>query len=164
MITDALLKEMNEAYHQLEWKHAEIAHSLFHRIFNIESGWYNGHYAKAADDTWQRQSYPIPVISVKGYCDVEISFEQLSVTTKLKRAKALTYSYDRIKNYDFEVYGVENYLCNFYHKGQTIAELKNNIAQSDEREIGFSFVFPFNIDGKDMFEFVKLLRREGFYY
>ncbi len=28
----------------------------------------------------------------------------------------------------------------------------------------FSFVFPFDVEGKQIFEFVKLLRCEGFYY
>ena len=31
-------------------------------------------------------------------------------------------------------------------------------------EIGFSFTFPFEMDGKQVFMFAKLLRREGFYY
>ena len=42
--------------------------------------------------------------------------------------------------------------------------LKDNVNASDEEEIGFSFVFPFDVDGKEIFEFVELLRREGFYY
>ncbi|MBD5501886.1 MAG: hypothetical protein HDR10_11920 [Lachnospiraceae bacterium] len=46
----------------------------------------------------------------------------------------------------------------------TIDCLKENIRISDEKEIGFSFVFPFDVRGKQIFEFVKLLLREGFYY
>ena len=42
--------------------------------------------------------------------------------------------------------------------------LKENIRACQEREIGFSFSFPFDVDGQKIYEFVKLLRREGFYY
>lgn len=42
--------------------------------------------------------------------------------------------------------------------------MKDNIRVCDEKEIGFSFMFPLEVDGKQIFEFVKLLRREGFYY
>ena len=42
--------------------------------------------------------------------------------------------------------------------------MKGNIRACDEQEIGFSFIFPFEIEGTQIFEFVKLLRREGFYY
>ena len=38
-----LLNEINTAYYRLEMKQAEIIHALSHRIFELESGWYNGH-------------------------------------------------------------------------------------------------------------------------
>ena len=41
-----LLNEINTAYYRLEMKQAEIIHTLSHRIFELESGWYNGHYHK----------------------------------------------------------------------------------------------------------------------
>lgn len=157
-----LLKEINAAYYRLEMKQAEITHALFHRIFELESGWYNGHYHKGEDENWLRESYPIPVIGVKGFCDIEIQFDKISISTKLKRDVALAYSFEKFSGYEFEAYGVENYLADFYHAGQTVLEMKENIRISDEREIGFSFVFPFDIEGKQIREFVKLLRREGF--
>lgn len=158
-----LLNALNTAYYRLEMKQAEIVYALFHRIFELESGWYNGHYHKGDDGNWFRESYPIPVIGVKGFCDIEIQFDQISVSTKLKRNTALAYSFEKFSGYEFEAYGVENYLADFYHAGQTIQEMKENIRTCDEKEIGFSFVFPFDAAGKEIFEFVKLLRREGFY-
>ena len=137
MDANEFLTEINAAYHQLEMKQTEIVHALFHRIFEIKSGWYNGHYHKSNDGEWCRESYPIPVVSVNSFCDIEIQFE---------------------------AYGVEDYLADYYHQGQTIQELKDAISCCNEDEIGFSFTFPFEIDGKQIFEFIKLLRREGFYY
>ena len=159
-----LLNKLNTVYYQLEIKQAEITHALFHRIFELESGWYNGHYHKNDNDNWIRESYPIPVIGVKGLCDIEIQFDKISISTKLKRNSAMIYSFEKFDGYEFEAYGVEDYLADFYHMGQTLQEMKDSISTCDEKEIGFSFIFPFEVEGKQIFEFVKLLRREGFYY
>ena len=158
------LNEINDEYNKLELKEAEIFHALFHRIFDLESHWYSGHYYKDDNGKWFLTSYPIPVIDVKGFCDIEVGFDKISISTKLKREKALTYSFKKFENYELEAYGVNNYLLDFYHSGQSLRILKDNVNASDEEEIGFSFVFPFDIEGKEIFEFVKLLRREGFYY
>ena len=159
-----LLKEINIAYNRLEMKHAEITHAFCHRIFELESGWYNGHYHKGEDGNWFRESYPIPVIGIKGICDIEIQFDKLTISTKLKRDMAVAYSFEKFSGYEFEAYGVEDYLADFYHAGQTLQEMKENIHACDEKEIGFSFVFPFDVEGKQIFEFVKLLHREGSFY
>ena len=159
-----LQNELNATYYRLEMKQAEIVHALFHRIFELESGWYNGHYHKDDNGTWIREPYPIPIIEVKGFCDIEIQFDKISISAKLKRNTALAYSFEKFDGYEFEAYGVKDYLADFYHAGQTIKEMKDNIRACDEKEIGFSFIFPFDIEGKQIFEFVKLLRREGFYY
>lgn len=155
---------LNEAYSRLEAKHNEIIRAVAHRIVEIESGWYNGHYQKNSDGKWVRDAYPIPVITIKGLCDIEIQFDRISISAKLKRDAALAYSFDKLMEYEFEAYGVEDYISDYYHPSQTVQELKNNIKTSGETEIGFSFAFPFEVDGKLIFEFVKLLRQEGFYY
>ena len=155
---------LNEAYLALEAKHNEIIRALIHRIFELESGWYNGHYQKDPDGKWVRDAYPIPVITVKGLCDIEIQFDRISVSTKLKREMALEYPFDKLMDYEFEAYGVEDYLSDYYHPGRSVHELKANIGASSEAEIGLSFLFPLEITGQEIFEFVKLLRREWFYY
>lgn len=157
-------QQLNEVYSRLEAKHSELVWGLTHRIFELESGWYSGHYQKREDGTWVRDAYPIPVISVKGLCDIEIQLDRINVTTKLKRSAALAYSYQKLMGYEWEAYGMENYLSEYYHAGQSVEELKDNIRASREKEVGFSFTFPFETDGKQFLEFAKLLRREGFYY
>ena len=159
-----ILNEINTAYSHLEMKQTELVSALFHRIFELDWGWYNGHYHQDETGNWFRDSYPIPVISVKGLCDIEISFDKISISTKLKRKEALAYPFEKFAGYEFEAYGVEDYLTDFYQPGQTVQDLKENIRVCDEKEIGFSFVFPFDVEGKHIFEFVELLRREGVYY
>ncbi|MBQ9152098.1 MAG: hypothetical protein IJX72_07590 [Clostridia bacterium] len=164
ILQDDAIQEVNKVYYVLEMKQAEIVHALFHRMFEIESGWFNGHFHKAEDGGWQRESFPIPVITVKGLCDVEIGFKEITVTTKLRRKQTLDYSFDKLTDYSFEAYGVEDYLNDFYVQGKSIQEMKESIEKSHETDIGFSFTFPFDTEGKDIFEFVKFIRREGFYY
>lgn len=43
-------------------------------------------------------------------------------------------------------------------------DLKENVRNRNEIEIGFSFVFPFEMDEKQIFTFIKMLYQEGFYY
>lgn len=156
-------QQLNEIYYPLDLKQAEL-NALFRGDFRLESSWYNGHYHKDETGNWCRESYPIPVIGVKGLCDIEVPFDKISISKKLKRDAALGYPFEKLAGYEFEAYGVENYLTDFYHPGQTAQDLRENIRACNEKEIGFSFVFPLDRDGKQIFEFVKLLQQEGFYY
>lgn len=164
MISKELRNQMQEAYRRLELKYFQMWSGLNHCIFTLEGGWFNGHYERTEDGRWVAQAYPIPVISVKGYCDVEIGFDKITVSAKRKRADALSYSYEKVKEYEFEAYGVENYLADFYRPGQTTASMKAAIEASGEREIGFSFTLDWETNQEQIYEFVNLLRREGFYY
>lgn len=62
------------------------------------------------------------------------------------------------------MYGVEDYLKDYYVEGNTIEELLNNIKLSKEKDIGFAFKLDKNIDGDSIYKFVKFLRRNGFFY
>lgn len=154
---------LNEAYYPLELKRAELFHALFHKMFELTSGFYNGHYHETADGEYQMDYYPIPVISVEGLCDIEIDFDGISVSTKRKRQDVLECSFECLEGRAFEIYGVEDYLNTYYRAGMSLEDMRKNIARSSEREIGFCFSFPFEVEGKEIFAFAKLLRREGFY-
>ena len=78
-------QRMNEIYFALSTKQAQLFHGLYHRVFELSTGFYNGHEHQAPDGTWQTDYYPIPVISVKGFCDVEISLDQVTVSNKRRR-------------------------------------------------------------------------------
>ena len=161
---DFSIEALNRLYYCMELKQQELFQGLLHCVFELKCGYYNGNYHKGIDGKYIRESFPIPVIEVKGCCDVEINLKDITVSTKLTKQKALEYNYDKFKEYSFEVYGVEDYLQDFYKPGMAIEELKTAIKKSEEKEIGFSFKFDFNIPGNEMCEFVKLLRREGFFY
>ncbi len=164
MLSSDFLHEMNEVYFHLEQRRAQVIHALTHRVFTLESGWYNGHYEKDESGKYRMNYYPIPVVSVKGLCDIEIGFDSMTISTKLPRQKALEYSFEKAMRFPFEAYGVEDYLTDYKTNGVTIEQMRENIKESNEREIGFSFSLPPDLSENELYEFVKLLRREGFFY
>jgi hypothetical protein len=62
------------------------------------------------------------------------------------------------------VFGVDAYLEDFHGEGNTIDSLLDNINKSDEKEIGYCIYFDFDKAKEEVFEFVKLLRKNNFYY
>lgn len=164
MISADFLKEINDVYTKLEARMLAVYGSLYHRMFELECGWYNGHYSQGDDGEWVRDAYPIPVVSVKGLCDLEISFDRITLTTKLGRMQAIEYSFAKFANYNFEAYGVNDYLNSYRSEGESIQEFKKNLLSTKEREIFISFTIPDDMTGDGLYSFAKLLKREGFYY
>lgn len=164
MISGEVWNEINALYGQLEMKRNEIADALKREGFDVTVGWFNDHYVKTPDGEWVREAFPIPLITVKGLCDIEIQFDGISVTSRMKRDDALLFDYEKLLAYEFEAYGAEEYLSDYYHPGQTLRELKDAIVRSREREIGFSFAFPFAAGEEQILEVCRLLSCESFFY
>ena len=159
-------KELNDVYEKLDLKAMELSFPFnkIHGIFQYSVGFYNGHYSKNKSGEYQMDYFPIPVISIKNMCDIEIGIEKISVSTKLKKEEALKFNYSKLNGYMFEAYGVENYLENYYIEGDTIEQLIEKVQNSEEKEIGFAFFLSDDIDGDTIYKFVKFLKRNGFYY
>ena len=159
-------EELNEVYKKLEVKTNELIAPLtaVHKGFPYTCGYYSGHYYKNIEGKYEMDFFPIPVISVINICDVEINIDVITVSTKLKRENALNYDYTQLNKFTFEAYGVENYLDDYYIEGGTYSDLINNVKESEEKEIGFSFIFENDLSGQKMYELIKFLRKEGFYY
>lgn len=162
------IDELNQFYFRLRIKCNELVIGLHHRVFQVEWGWFSGHYEKDGDGEYSRNDYPIPVISVKGYCDIEVNPDCVTVTAKRKRRDVLEgdfeKSFDKLTAYPFEAFGVEGYLDDFYQPGMTLEQFRENVRNSRETEVGFSFRLDFDVTGEQIYEFAKLLRREQFYY
>ena len=158
------LDDLNKLYYRLEMKQMELFQGLFQRCFEVKRGYYNGNYHRDKSGNYVMEYYPIPIIEVQGLCDVEINVENIAVSTKLTKQNAVEYNYGKLEGNSFEAYGVEDYLQDFYEPGMTTEELQAAIKRSEEKEIGFSFKFGFDITGTEMYEFAKMLRREGFFY
>ena len=150
---------LNEIYKKLDEKARRIS-----QLLHCDFGYFNGHYYKTESGNYEMDYFPIPVVSLKGVCDIEIALNQISVTTKLTREMAISYDFEKVKPYSFEAYGVENYLNDFYLVGDTINKMLEKIKSSQEQHIFFSFYFPFDVSASVICEFVKLIRNEGFFY
>lgn len=150
---------LNKIYKKLDDKAREICTAL-----HAKYGYFNGHYGKNSQGNYELDFFPIPVITVENLCDIEISLNQISVTTKLEKGRALNFDFTKISSYDFEAYGEKNYLRDFFVMGDTIDKLIENIANCDEQNIMFAFCFPFEVDAGTLQKLVKLLKGNGFFY
>ena len=113
---------------------------------------------------WAREAWPIPVISVRGLCDVEIQFDALGVSAKLTREAALECAFEAARGVPFEAYGVKDCLADYYRSGFSIETLRERVRASDEREIGFAFTLPFETEEVRLHDFLRALQAEGFFY
>lgn len=154
------IKLLNSQYKDLITKAQEVVNLLND---NVSMGFFNGHYTLDENKNYVYQYYPIPVISIKNHCDIELDFSQITVTTKLSRESALHFDFQKLIFYDFTVFGVKNYLSDYYVDGK-IEEIIPHINKTEEQEIGVQFVFTHNDSLAKIINLVNWLAKEGFYY
>ena len=155
------LEKLNELYQTLAKKSEDLA-LLLSSFGKCEYGWYNGHFHKD-DGKWVKEYYPIPVISVKGLCDIEVGLETTTLSAKLGRDAAAQFPFETLSGCEFEVYGVQNYLSDFYRDGITTAQMRENICSSGEAEIGFSFAVDRANESEHLVKLVGMMKDAGFY-
>ncbi len=158
------MEELNAVYFPLAQRQKEFLAILSQQNVPFSSGWFNGHFSKRSDGSYQMDYFPIPVVSITGLCDIELNFDSVTVSTKLSRENALRFCFEDFPDIPFEAYGVEDYLADFYLAGMTAAQLRQNIERSRETEIGFQFRFPTDVAGEALCAFAGLLREKQFYY
>lgn len=145
-------------YDRLEKCAAALRWALQTAGFSARIGFYNGHYRKDASGQYRRDSYPIPELEVGSLCDVEIGPEEITVSALLSREDALGLDLAALSGFDFQIYGAEDHLLDFWEPGMSAAALRERIRRS-EAEIGFSFAVP----EADVPRLMLLLSQLGFY-
>ena len=70
--------------------------------------YYSGHHRKSADGTHRIDYFPLPGITVHGFCDVVIDLDYVTVNSKLRREAALAFTYEQLGVYEFEVFGEDD--------------------------------------------------------
>ncbi len=156
---ESFRRQLNERYKPLHDRAKRLAELLGGKVT-----WYNGHYSKNEAGEYELEYFPIPVVEIKAKCDIEIGFEQTSLTTKLTRENALKYDFGRLEGYSFEAFGEEAYLEDYFTPGDSIESLRGRIAASRERNICFSFALQYSTPDKAVCELVELLIKDGFFY
>lgn len=152
-------RQLNDVYKELDKKARDIS-----KLLGCTFAYFNGHYSLNESGEYETDYFPIPVLSLKGVCDIEIGLDLISVTAKLTKERAITFDFEKIKSYNFEAYGEENYLDDFFVGGDTIESMLEKIKNSKEKNIVFSFAFQSNTDSCALSEFVNFIKSEGFFY
>lgn len=156
---------LNQIYRPLDEKVHELAAKLtkLHGGFKVTTGFYNSHYHKNDAGFYQADTYPIPVISVMGLCDIEIDFDGITVTTKLSKEQITGFDWSTLGGVRFEVYGVEDYLRDFGNE-RIADEINDNVLSSVEKEFFVSFPLPMSTNGEEIMRFLRMLQKKNFYY
>jgi len=131
--------------------------------YRCEVGFYNGHYSKNEKGDYEMEFYPIPVISIMGICDIEVEIDVVSVSSKLTKTQAEKLDYSLLQGYRFEAYGVENFTEDYYTQGVSLEDFICRVKASDEKDIGFSFIFD-SMNAIEVKAFVEFLVKNGFFY
>ncbi|ABX41361.1 DUF3201 domain-containing protein [Lachnoclostridium phytofermentans] len=134
------LKTLNEIYIEINQKKKELIHFFKEKGFQYRCGYYNQHSVKV-DNEWITEEYPIPVISMEQIGDLGIDISHIFFEIVVTREQALTLDFEKLRPYRFEVYGVENFLNDFYNETLPLQDIKKKIRRSDEESIGISFFF-----------------------
>ena len=157
-------EQLNEFYKNLDDKAEQIKDLLKRKGFKAEKRYYNGHYNKDASGNYVKDYYPVPVIEVEGVCDIEIVGMHINITTKTSIKNAIEFNYEKLSEYYFEVYGVVDYLSDYYKSGDDIVKLYKNLETCNEKEIGFGFSFTNSTTADKILSVVVTLKQNGFYY
>lgn len=157
--------ELNKMYAPLVKKMQELTAAL--KGFGekeVSGAFFNNHFHKDENGGYAADVFPIPVISVKDLCDIEIDLEGISITTKLSKKNALVFDYFQLPEIDFEIYGVEDYLKDYYVKGDNLNQSLEMLEESGEKEFFYSFGFAFDAEIDTVCELIRSFRNSGFYY
>ena len=132
VIMEGTREQLNRLYRPLDERAQEYIAEMtkLHGGFKIESGFYNGHYHKNSEGNYRPDAYPIPVISVKGLCDIEIDFDGTSITSKLSKEQIISFDWNLLGNVKFEVYGVNDFLRD-YGDNYSACEISESVQNSD---------------------------------
>ena len=131
---------------------------------NVSLGFYNNHFHKNDAGEYTADYFPIPVITVENICDIEFDIDFVSVTSKMSKADAIYFDFNKIEKYKFEIYGVNNYLEDYYTPDDSILNILSNIKSSRENEFFFTFYFDTDTAHKKLYQLINCLSENKFYY
>lgn len=157
-------EQLNDFYKKLDDKAEQIKNILIKNGFQAEKKYSNGQYNKNAAGEYVKEYFPIPVIEVKDLCEIEIVGMRINITSMTNIDNAIHFDYSKISEYYYEVYGVVNYLSDYYKNGEELSVLFKNLGASEEQEIGFAFSLADDIKEDKILSLVNLLKSNAFYY
>ena len=140
----ALFQQLDQIYAPLHDRARRLTQALARNGLEAKWGWYSDH-SVLIDGTYQTERFPIPVVEVPGLCEIGFDLDGCWLETQLPREAALELDWGQLPE-DAEVYGVEDYLTDFYHAGMDKAGIAGRIAQSAEQAVNVALAFPPDVE------------------
>lgn len=134
------IKILNEIYTVINQKKKELTKVFHEKGILSRCGYYNQHSVKI-DGEWITEEYPIPVITIEQVGDLGIDLSHIFLEIVVAREQALKFNFHKLEHFRYEVYGIENYLNDFYNDTIPLTEIKDRIEKNNEDFIGISFFF-----------------------
>jgi len=136
------MQVLNSEYEPLRMHTHNMLKALTNSGFECEWGYFAQHSVRNGNE-WFFEHYPIPVITVKNVCEIGLDITQTFIEFKIQREDAIRFDFSQLYGFTFEVYGVADYLNDFYNADQNIDDIHAKIEKSDEKEIGISLLFGY---------------------
>ena len=153
----ALFQQLNQVYAPLRGRAVRLTQALSRNGMEAKWGWYANHSVKV-DGEYQTEEFPIPVVEVPDLCEIGFNLDVCWLEFRLPRELALAFDWERLPE-GSEVYGVENYLMDFYHAGMDRAGIAARIAESTELAVNTALAFPAGVELEILLAAVEDCRR-----
>ncbi len=99
------------------------------------------------DDAYELQAYPIPVILIKGKGEIGFNLDGIYFEFVMKKDTALRLEIEEFaKDYELEIFGVEDIEQSYYKSGMSRESYKKGIQNSKENGFGIAFNFDETIE------------------
>ncbi len=158
-MNEDIFNKLNEIYKPLCEKTTEIKNKLNELGFCVKSGFYNNHYVKC-DNGFLTEHFPIPVISVENIGDIGIDINSIWIEIILSRDEAILLDYAHMAHiYNFEVYGVNEYLHDFYNAQSDPRLVVEKINNSEEKQICVAFYYAHESNTDELISIVRLFAK-----
>ena len=151
------MQVLNSEYEPLRTHTHNMLKALTNSGFECEWGYFAQHSVRNGNE-WFFEHYPIPVITIKNVCEIGFDINQTFIECKLKRNDSIAFDFSQFYGFTFEVYGVTDYLNDFYNAGQDINDIHAKIEKSDEKEIGVSLLFGYLESVENLMKAVNKLK------
>ena len=152
-----LFQQLNQVYAPLRGRAVHLTQALSRNGIDAKWGWYANHSVEV-DSEYQTEEFPIPVVDVGDLCEVGFNLDGCWLEFQLSRAEALVFDWGQLPG-DAEVYGVENYLMDFYHIGMDRSGVAERIAESTEQAVNAALAFPADVELEALLAAVEDCRR-----
>lgn len=155
------IEELNKVYEPIYTHMKGVLNLLKQGGYHFDWGYFGQHYVKLNNE-WVLEYYPIPVITIKDICDVGFDINHTFIEFKLKREHAMKFDFSKLHLYKFEVYGINDFLIDFYNKNLDVSLISDRIKNSEEQEIGISLFFKYNENHNILMDAIEILKKENY--